>query len=122
MPTRRDLHNPRGGNVLARRGYKRSFRTACKSAKIPCGRKTPNGILFHDIRRTVKTNMLSAGVDKAHRDIILGHSLQGMDAHYLKPNDETLKGAIEKYTVWLDNQMKMVLKNVDQSVDQTINK
>ncbi len=64
--------------------------------------------------------MLSVGVDKAHRDLILGHSLQGMDAHYLKQTDETLKEAIEKYTVWLDNQMKMVLENVDQGVDQAI--
>ncbi|MDC3237298.1 site-specific integrase [bacterium] len=110
-----------GKQINQKDGYKRSFRTACKSAKIPCGRKTPNGILFHDIRRTVKTNMLSAGVDKAHRDVILGHSLQGMDAYYLKPTDEALTRAIEKYTVWLDNQMKMVLENVDHGVDQAIN-
>ncbi len=27
-------------------------------------------------QKTVKTNMLNAGVDKVHRDLILGHSLQ----------------------------------------------
>ena len=99
-------------------GYKRSFRTACKEAKIPCVMKTPNGVIFHDIQRTVKTNMLTAGVDKVHRDVILGHSLQGMDAHYLKPTDEDLKKAMEKYTVWFDNQLEMILENVDHSIDQ----
>ena len=59
---------------------------------------------------------------KAHRDVILGHSLQGMDAHYLKPSDEALTQAMEKYTVWIDNQLEMILQNVDHLVDQTINK
>jgi hypothetical protein len=31
---------------------------------------------MHDIRCTVKTNMLAAEVDKTYRDLILGHSLQ----------------------------------------------
>ena len=31
----------------------------------------------------VKTNMLNAGVDKVHRNIILGHSLPGLDVHYM---------------------------------------
>ncbi len=48
-------------------------------------RSKPEGIIFHDLRRTVKTNMLSAGVDKVYRDTILGHSLQGMDVHYMAP-------------------------------------
>jgi integrase len=107
-----------GKRIRKKDGYKRSFITACKNAKIPCGRKAQNGIVFHDIRRTVKTNMLSAGVDKAHRDFILGHSLHGMDAHYLKPTDETLKEAMEKYTIWLNNQLEVNLENVDHSVDQ----
>ena len=41
--------------------------------------------------------MLTAGVDKVHRDLILGHSLQGMDVHYMAPDDVTLKEAMEKY-------------------------
>ena len=59
--------------------------------------------------------MLTAGVDKVHRDLILGHSLQGMDVHYMAPDEETLKEAMEKYTRWIDIQFQ----NVDQSVDQT---
>ena len=58
--------------------------------------------------------MLRAGVDKALRDTILGHSLKGMDAYYLKPTDEDLEAAMEKYTSWIDDQ----ISNVDQTVDQ----
>jgi hypothetical protein len=39
---------------------------------------------MHDLRRTVKINMLEAGADKTYRDLILGHSLEGMDRHYIK--------------------------------------
>ena len=109
----------RGEPTRERGGLKNSFKTACKNAKIPCGQKTPNGITFHDIRRTVKTNMLNAGVDKAYRDTILGHSLQGMDAHYIAPDEDSLKRAMEKYTKWLDKQLESA--NLDQTLDQNEN-
>lgn len=62
--------------------------------------------------------MVNAGVDSAHRDTILSHSLQGMDAHYIAPNDHSLMVAMEKYTAWLDEQIAHSLANVDQNVDQ----
>jgi integrase len=99
-------------------GLKRSFKTACKDAKIPCGQKVENGIIFHDIRRTVKTNMAAAGLDKAHRDVIIGHSMQGMDVHYLVPTEDTLKREMARYTQWIDNQLEGESANVDHSVDQ----
>jgi integrase len=80
--------------------------TACKRAGIALGRKEENGITFHDIRRTVKTNMVSAGIFKEYRDTILGHSLQGMDLHYIVPSEEDLYQAMEKYTQWLDGELK----------------
>ena len=95
-------------------GIKKAFQTACRKAGIPHGQKEPDRVIFHDIRRTVKTWMLSAGVDKAHRDLILGHSLQGMDAHYLSPSVEDLHRAVAQYTAWLDAQMQGVDQNVDQ--------
>jgi len=49
--------------------------------------------------------MLSAGIDKTYRDLILGHSLKGMDIHYLAPSEESLKNAMGKYTLWLDEQI-----------------
>ena len=93
------------GNHIAESGIKRSFRTAVINAKIPYGRKTENGLTFHNIRRTVKTNMLKAGVNKVYRDLILGHSLRGMDAYYIKPDDDDLKQAMDVYTVWYDEQL-----------------
>ncbi len=101
-------------------GVKKSFITACERAGITQGRDEPEGIIFHDIRRTVKTNMLNAGVDKVHRDIILGHSLHGMDIHYMAPSEDDLQRAMARYTEWLDGQLS--LQNVDQNVDQAIKK
>jgi integrase len=112
----------KGNPIRSRSGLNHSFKTACKQAGIPCGRKIPDGITFHDIRRTVKTNMLNAGVDKAHRDLILGHSLQGMDSYYIAPDEKSLKKAMEKYTRWLDDQIAHALVSVDHSVDQDAKK
>jgi len=100
-------------------GLKNSFSTACGKAGIPCGQLVPNGITFHDIRRTVKTNMLNAGVDKVHRDIILGHSLHGMDVHYMSPSEEDLHRAMTKYTEWLDAQLQSVAHSVAQEIVTT---
>jgi len=108
----------KGQPIISAGGLKKSFKTACKNADIPHGSKTLDGLIFHDIRRTVKTNMLTAGVDKVHRDLILGHSLKGMDIHYMAPDEDTLKEAMDKYTRWVDGQ----IANVDQTVDQEAEK
>ena len=95
---------------------RRSFTSACKKAGIDYGRDVPNGIVFHDLRASVKTNMLQAGIDKVFRDVFLGHTLTGMDSHYLRPTEDNLKKAMEAYTWWLDNQIKNA--SVDHTVDQ----
>jgi integrase len=82
-----------------------ALHNTCKAAVITYGQKEAGGFRFHDIRTTVKTNMLRAGVDKALRDTILGHSLEGMDTFYIKPTEDDLKDAMEKYTLWLDEQL-----------------
>ncbi len=99
-------------------GLRKSMKAACDAVGIKYGMDVEGGLRFHDIRTTVKTNMLTAGVDKALRDVLLGHSLQGMDAYYLKPKDEDLRAAMEKYTRWLDQEVEK--EKVDHSVDQTI--
>jgi integrase len=104
----------RGEPIQSPGGLKKSFTAACERAGIPNGHDHPEGIVFHDIRRTVKTNMLNAGVDKVYRDVILGHSLQGMDAHYIAPSEDDLHRAMSRFTEWLDDQMQ----SVDQIVDQ----
>jgi integrase len=96
-------------------GIKKAFATACEKAGIIQGRNEADGLIFHDIRRTVKTNMLNAGVDKVHRDLILGHSLQGMDIHYMAPSEEDLRQAMDRYTAWLADKMEDVSKNVSKA-------
>lgn len=59
-----------------------------------------------DLRRTVKTNRLNAGVDKAYRDIILGHAPQGKGVHYLSPSEDDLHRAMSKFTAWLAAQVQ----------------
>ena len=86
---------------------------ACGRAGITQGRGEPEGVIFHDIRRTVKTNMLSAGVDKVYRDTILGHSLKGMDIYYMAPSEDDLHRAMGKYTEWLDGQIADVSHSVN---------
>ncbi|MFV9691248.1 MAG: tyrosine-type recombinase/integrase, partial [Desulfobacteria bacterium] len=108
----------RGKPMNGKNSLKKQFGETCEKANIPYGRKTNDGITFHDMRRTVKTNMVAAGVDKVYRDTILGHSLKGMDVYYIVPKDDALTNAMTKYTEWFDHQVKVVSANVDQSVDQ----
>ena len=75
-----------------------------KKAGILLDAKDPTGYRFHDIRATTKTFMVDAGVDKALRDTIMGHSLRGMDKHYLRFKDEDLRAGMARYTEWLDKQ------------------
>jgi hypothetical protein len=49
--------------------------------------------------------MLRAGVDKVYRDKILGHSVKGMDVHYLRLAEEDLHRAMDKFTAWIDGQI-----------------
>jgi hypothetical protein len=52
----------------------------------------------------VKTHLLYAGVDKVRRDTIVGNSLKGMDVHYIVLSDESLREAMDRYRVWLDEK------------------
>ena len=107
----------RGAPIKNAGGLRRSFVTACKKADYGSGRDKEAGFIFHDIRRTFKTNMLAAGVQKEYRDIIVGHSLSGMDARYIVPDEDVLTKAMVQYTKWSDDQIKATLENVDQTVD-----
>jgi integrase len=106
----------RSGKPFSGAGFiKHGFKKTCKKAGLPYGKKTENGIIMHDFRRSVKTNMLYAGIDEVYRNKILGHSLKGMDVHYIKPDVDNLKQAMTRYTDWLDEQ----IANLDQTLDQT---
>ena len=102
----------RGREIKEANNVKKSFRTACKKAGIPYGRKEKNGVTFHDLRRTVKTNMMEAGIDPAFRDKILGHSLKGMDVNYLQFSDESLTKAMDIFTQWMDDRLYQVADDI----------
>ena len=94
---------------------RKSLASACAQAGIPYGLRTENGFRFHDIRTTVKTNMLRAGVDKAIRDTILGHALTGMDAYYLRPSEADLRRAMTRFTAWLDRELKRAAADLSKN-------
>jgi integrase len=98
------------------KGFNDSLKTACVNAKIEYGR-TETGFIFHDLRRTFKTNMLAAGVQKTYRDVIVGHRLKGMDIHYIKPSEDDLCRAMDQYTMWFDSQVESVSKTVSKAVN-----
>ena len=86
-----------------RRGrLKKSHSRRLATKPGPFGRDLEGGVIFHDIRRTVKTSMFNSGVDKVHRDIILGLGLTGMDVHYMAPSEDDLHRVMAKYTECLD--------------------
>jgi len=111
-----------GKPITGKQGSRKSFRTACKNAGLAYGEDTPDGVIFHDFRRSVKTNMLTAGIQKEYRDKILGHSLKGMDRHYIVPGEDDLKKAMAQYTEWLDGQVEAVFQNLDHSLDHATKK
>ncbi len=97
-----------GNPMTSPGGVRKSFKAACEGVGIIYGERKPGGLVFKDFRRSVKTNMAAAELSKVYRDTILGHTLQGMDVHYIKPSDADLTKAMEKYTRWLDGEMKKV--------------
>jgi len=108
-----------GKPIKGAQGSRKSFKTACENAGLVYGE---DGIIFHDFRRSVKTNMLTAGIQKEYRDKILGHSLKGMDRHYILPSEDNLKNAMDQYTDWLDSQVEAVWENLDHFLDHATKK
>jgi integrase len=59
-----------------------ALKTACQGAKIPYGRKIPNGFVFHDLRHTFVTVARKAGVPESVIMRITGHSTREMFDRY----------------------------------------
>ena len=106
-----------GQPIRGPKGAQWSLMQACKKAGVSYGRKESGGLTMHDFRRTVKTNMARAGVGEVFRNVILGHSLQGMDKHYISLTDDDLKQAMATYTAWLDAEIAKVNQTVNQAAD-----
>jgi len=98
--------------------FRRSLARACKDAGLVLDATTPEGVRFHDFRATAKTLMANAGVDKELRDIILGHSLPGMDNVYLRFSDEDLHRAMGQYTEYLEAQFTQARESGPQNGPQ----
>jgi integrase len=104
-----------GHPIEGPKGPQWALMQACKAAAVPYGRKQRDGLTMHDFRRTVKTNMARAGVGDVFRNVILGHSLQGMDKHYISLTDDDLKQAMSVYAAWLDCEIAKVNQTVKQA-------
>jgi len=98
------------------RDIRDGIKNACKKAEIPYGRFEQNGFIFHDLRRTAKTNARKSGVDKNVRMAWFGHSSgNDMDFRYDIVDEEDLIKAVDQMEAYLEGAY---LKNVDHSVDQ----
>ena len=63
-------------------GIRDAFIKGMKAAGIPCGRKTPGGLTFHDLRHTFNTNARKAGIPDKLIMKITGHSTREMFDRY----------------------------------------
>ncbi len=102
-----------GREITKSEALRTSINTACRRAGIPYGAKVEGGFVLKDLRKAFATNMESAGVRESYRKTIMGHSLEGMDQHYVDPSDTDLQTAMDQFTAWFDDQ----LKTIDQIVD-----
>jgi hypothetical protein len=53
-----------------------------------------------------------------HMNAESSRTTHGMDVHYLSPTEESLKEAMDRFTLWLDRKLEEASANVDQTVDQ----
>jgi len=79
------------------------FKTASKEAGIPWGREVENGWIFHDLRRTFKTDMRKAGVHKSVIDAIVGHTGNDMDSRYNIIDDEDRLEAVRQLEAYRES-------------------
>lgn len=68
--------------------FYRILAEGCRAAGIPYG-NDPNGIIIHDCRHTVTTDLLRAGTDLSTIQSITGHSDRTMILYYSHPSGET---------------------------------
>jgi len=90
------------------------LKEAFKNAGIVYGQNKKGGVVLRDIRRSVSSFMEAVGIPESHRKLIVGHSLKGMDVHYVHPSDEELHESMAKYHTWLEEQTNLV-QNLDRT-------
>ena len=98
---------------------KTAMKTACKESKIPWGRGTRGGFVFHDLRHSFSTYMRKAGVSASVRMAITGHETAEMDRRYDRVDNEDIRQAVDQMQVYLKSlKPDAKIPNVDQTVDQ----
>lgn len=72
------------------------LKNGCEKAGIVYGQKEKDGFVFKDLRRTAKTNMRKAGIDRNLRMAIFGHSDgSDMESRYDAVDESDLVRAID---------------------------
>lgn len=97
----------------AKRFFTRRLRDSAKAVNIAWGREVEGGWIFHDLRRTFKTDMRKAGVAKIVYDAIVGHSSNDMDSRYNIVDNSDLREAIGR----LEDYRKFPI--INHSINQT---
>ena len=88
---------------LPLKGIQASLKKACEKAGIPYGRKTKNGITFHDLRHTFNTNMRKAGNHDTVTMDITGHSTREMFDRYNTVDEKEKLDAIDGMDAMINN-------------------
>lgn len=91
------FHGPRcaPGHAPSRRygcvgDFKRAWRTACRAANLPAGRKA-GGYVLHHTRNSAATNLRAGGMDEADAMKISGHQTAHVFRHYDLGNVDALR-------------------------------
>jgi len=71
------------------------------------------------VQRSGNENLDEAGVDKVRWDAIVGHSLKGMDVHYIVLSDESLQEAMDRYTQWLDERIDEANRSLEKEKNES---
>src|SRR5439155_27101657 len=90
--------------------FKKAWRTACKKAGFPVGRKG-GGFVFHNPRHTAVTNLVNAGVPAHEASAVSGHRTRSVFDRYSLTLKEQTRAALRRttdYTQQLPAERKVV--------------